>query len=419
MKTTDADHGVHSTAELDEELDAAMRSRFAGSRSAEAVIEASTDEEHEDQATHLRRLMRAMEAERDGEAAEFPSERPRWVGSTFVMISTTDSEESGDDETRAEDEAVVEEEPVRVTAAPVSRPVGGAKVIAVSSGKGGVGKTNVAVNLAVALNQRGSRVALVDADLGTANADVLCGLMPTARLDHVVTPLPVHDAARRTLEQIALTAPGGFQLIPGSAGIARMADLPEEQKRRLIDDLVQLESQFDVVLIDTAAGVGRSVVDFVRIADEALIVTTPEPTSMADAYALIKCLRLSEGAEAEGVAASDGPTPRIGLIVNQVESAQEGQRVHERLASVAKRFLGVEVHFVGAIAQDVRVGEAVRAKLPYVLYSPRGEATHDTREIAADLAKLMGFSATGEWISGAVARPSRVARWFGLGRVRR
>jgi flagellar biosynthesis protein FlhG len=264
-----------------------------------------------------------------------------------------------------------------------------ARVVAVASGKGGVGKTNIAVNVAAAMASRGLRVVLLDADLGTANADVLCGLTPTARLDHVVTPLPIHDGAAIRVADILVDAPGGFRLAPGSAGIARMADLSPREQRQMLELLGELERDADVLVVDTGAGVGRSVTTMLRAADLALIVATPEPTSMADAYALLKCLVLSE--EHEWLPAN---AEALRLVINQCVDSGEARDVHARLAAVCGRFLGVRPKLLGSIAQDLRVAQAVRARCPLVLHSPESPAARHMVLLADRLIDQLGVSVT-------------------------
>src|SRR5687767_7129518 len=154
-----------------------------------------------------------------------------------------------------------------------------ANVIAVTSGKGGVGKSNVAVNLAVTLSAAGKRVVLLDADLGLANADVLCNIDLPHNLSHVI-------ARKKQLHQVMVNAPGGFSLIGGASGLARMADLADADRQRIIDALAELEEKADVILIDTGAGISPSVLAFNRAADHVLVVRMPEPTAFTDAYAV-------------------------------------------------------------------------------------------------------------------------------------
>ena len=254
-------------------------------------------------------------------------------------------------------------------------------VVTIASGKGGVGKTSVAVNLAVALAQRGLNTWLLDGDLGTANADVLCGVNPAARLEHVLTELPTHDGARRTVREIGVDAPGGFKLIPGAAGVARLADLSPERRAHLLEAVSELEREADVVIIDAAAGVGAVVTTLVNAADLGVIVATPEPTSVADAYALIKCAR---GAAAEG----EWRPPA--LLINQAVDGAEARAVYGRIAAVCDRFLGFKPASLGWIAQDLRVAEAVRARRPVLLGAPSSSASRHIRDIAGRVAQRVG-----------------------------
>ncbi len=262
-----------------------------------------------------------------------------------------------------------------------------ARVVAIASGKGGVGKTNIAVNTAIALARRGLRVTLLDADLGTANADVLCGIMPSARLDHVLGPggLAVHDGARRSINDIVVDAPGGFKLVPGSAGIGRMADLNAGERRWLVSALVELAAQADVVLIDAAAGVGQGVTSLLHAADLSIVVTTPEPTAIADAYALIKCLMM------ESDLPPNTEDDRIALVVNQTREPLEAFATHARIAGVCERFLGLRLPLLGFVAQDVRVGEAVRAQKPYTILDPGTMASRNTADLAVAIINMLGI----------------------------
>src|SRR5262245_32062222 len=238
----------------------------------------------------------------------------------------------------------------RIAKAP-PRAVKHCPVVAVTSGKGGVGKTSICVNLAIALAARKHRATLLDADLGLANADVLCGMAPTTRLDSAIA-LRARDPKSRTLSQISVQAPGGFQLVPGSVGVARMANLTEEQRRTMLDGLLDLARESDVVLIDTRARLSDGVTSFVAAADAAVVVVTPEPTSIADAYAMIKCVVTGRPPGA--------PAPRIGLIVNEAATKAEGDGVYGRITATAKKFLSLEPTHLGVLHLDDAMPAAVR-----------------------------------------------------------
>lgn len=277
-------------------------------------------------------------------------------------------------------------------------------VIAVASGKGGVGKTNLSVNVCIALAGRGLRPVLIDADLGLANADVLLNLNPSARLDQAVDgPFRAPNEHRPcVLADLAVDAPGGFRLVPGAVAQTRMANLDAGQRQRLVQGLASLGASADVLVVDTAAGIAAGVTAFLRAADLAVIVTTPEPTAIADAYAVIKCLKLA------------GDTPHLGLVVNMAADEAEAWRVHDRVAMVARRFLNVEVPMLGWVGHDAQVPAAVRARVPLLLRTPEAPAAQHVRELAARLAQAAGVTMP------RVQTPSRRRSWLGrlLGRAR-
>jgi flagellar biosynthesis protein FlhG len=239
-----------------------------------------------------------------------------------------------------------------------------AVVVALTSGKGGVGKTNLAVNLAIEISRRGKRVLLLDADLGLANADVLMNISPQANLAHVV-------ARRKRLEEVIIDAPGGIRFVAGASGLARMADLPLLDRQRLVASLDELEWHADCIVIDTGAGISPSVLGFVRSADRTVIVTTPEPTAVTDAYAMIKVLTRG-----------DAQAGSVSLLVNQARSAVEAEQVRDRIVRVAKQFLGVGVFDAGHVPYDPLVAEAVRRRTPFVLASPTCPASRAVAELA-------------------------------------
>jgi len=244
-----------------------------------------------------------------------------------------------------------------------------ATVVAITSGKGGVGKSNVAVNLAIKLASAGKRVVLLDADLGLANADVLCNVDLRTNLSHVI-------ARKKDLADVLIPAPGGFNLIGGASGLARMADLTDDDRQRLVDALGELEQQADVIIIDTGAGISPNVLSFTRAADHVLVVTTPEPTAITDAYAVVKVISRDIAAER-----------RVSLLVNQARSSGEGRVVYERIAKVAKQFLGVGLLDAGFVLADENVQNAVRRRTPFVLATPSCPAAKCIEKLAMRLAQ--------------------------------
>src|SRR5437764_9240564 len=265
-----------------------------------------------------------------------------------------------------------------------------ASVIAITSGKGGVGKSNIAVNLAIKLAEAGKHVVLLDADLGLANADVLCNIDLPHNLSHVI-------ARKKELKDVMVKTPGGFYLVGGASGLARMADLTDGDRQRLVDALGELEEKFDVILIDTGAGISPNVLSFTRAADHVLVVTTPEPTAITDAYAVIKVL------------SRDGLERRVSLLVNQVRSVNESRLVHERIAKVARQFLGITVYDAGHVMADEAVPSAVRARVPFVIASPKSPASHCIAQLAMRLEQGVVGTAGGAVVDGFF---NRMSRWF-------
>ncbi len=262
-----------------------------------------------------------------------------------------------------------------------------ASVIAVTSGKGGVGKSNIAVNLAIKLASAGKDVVLLDADLGLANADVLCNIDLPTNLSHVIS-------RKRDLSEVMVKGPGGFRLIGGASGLARMADLTDADRQRLITALAELEEQADIILIDTGAGISANVLSFTRAADHVLVVTTPEPTAITDAYALVK------------VISREDANQRVSLLVNQARSPSEARVVFERISKVAKQFLGVTLFDAGHVAYDLEVTTAVRRRSPFVVAAPKSPASVCIAQLAMRLEQGVAMS----------QHPSsffnRMSRWF-------
>jgi len=261
------------------------------------------------------------------------------------------------------------------------------RTIAVTSGKGGVGKSNISLNLGILLSGSGHRVALVDGDIGLANLDVLAGVTVRGNLAHVI-------AGKRTLSEVIVDLPCGVQFVPGVSGLAKLADLSEFQRVSLLKDLSALEDDNDVIIVDTAGGIGSDVVHFAMAADIVLVVTSPEPAAITDAYALVKLLVRQK---------YDG---QVSILVNQVEGRYEARSTFTRISTVARQFLGAKIFDAGYILMDPRVRDAVRRREPFVLAYPRCPAS---RCLAALARKLR---TGGGWAGEKDGFFRRVANWF-------
>jgi flagellar biosynthesis protein FlhG len=248
---------------------------------------------------------------------------------------------------------------------------GGARVVAVASGKGGVGKTTVAVNLAVSLGLQGRRVILVDADFGLANVDVLLGVQPAAHLGQWL------DGQVR-LEDLLLAVQENVHLVAASSGARRMADLDEQGRRRILAALQGLRRQADWMVLDLGAGIAPSVREFAALADEVLVVVCDDPASLTDAYALIKILHQEEG------------VLRFGVLANQIRDARAGDLLFARLARVVERFLAIPLIFRGAIPLDGRVRHALERQHALVSCHPHAAASLAFKRLARAVDKLNG-----------------------------
>lgn len=237
------------------------------------------------------------------------------------------------------------------------------RVIAVTSGKGGVGKTNVSVNLGAAFAERGQAVMLMDADLGLANIDVALGLHPAYNLSHVIR-------GERSLEEVIVRGPGNMSIVPAASGIKSMASLSEAEHAGLIRAFSELTQRVDVLLIDTAAGISQGVVSFCKAAQEVVVVVCDEPTSITDAYALIKLLSREHN------------VGRFRILANKTRTAQEGRELYEKLAKVTERFLDVTLAFMGVLPYDDYVKKAVQRQRAVVEAYPRSRAAIAFKNLA-------------------------------------
>lgn len=245
-----------------------------------------------------------------------------------------------------------------------------ARSLLFTSGKGGVGTSNLVLNLAIALGDLGRRVLVIDADLGLANLDLLCGLAPRHDLGDVL-------AGRCSLGDAVMTGPGGIRIVPGAHAIRTGAEILEDGPARLVDELGELESESDFVLVDAGSGLGPGAIKLAAAADSAVIVTTPEPTSLADAHAAIGRFRRLPA------------PPRLRVLVNQARTPAEASEVLDRLVASSRQFLGVVVSPLGsgAVRADPHVGQAVRARQPFVVGYPGAPASRDVRRLARSLAR--------------------------------
>jgi len=240
------------------------------------------------------------------------------------------------------------------------------KFISVTSGKGGVGKTSFTINLAISLSQMGYRTFIIDADLGTANVDVLLNLQPRYNLTHILN-------REKDILDIIIDGPGGIHLIPGGSGLQNLADLDEWQFNRLINSFQTLEKFADIILIDTGAGLSKNVINFILASDDVIVVTTPEPHAITDAYAIIKVMDER----------NTTLTPK--LILNRVESPEEAKQVSGKMIKVTERFLTLRLKSLGYILEDIHVLRAIKKLRPFVLTEPQSPATRCVKNIAQKL----------------------------------
>lgn len=307
---------------------------------------------------------------------------------------TSDSAEAGAKAQRSDSGAVYAAVPHRRSqereASPASSPpVTQARVVAVTSGKGGVGKTNVCSNLALTLAARGQRVIIVDADLGLANVHVVLGVAPRFHLEHVMR-------GEKTLQEVLYTGPGGVGIIGGGSGLTDMANLDETRRARFIASLSELDNLADVILLDTGAGLSHNVLAFLCAVDEVIVITTPEPTAITDAYATIKVL------------SQENPGAQQRLVVNMAQSEAEAQAVAQRLQSITRRFLGRDLDWLGYLPHDMTVSRAVRAQQPFSILMPDAPVSRAIVRLASRLGyeqPLLKTQAAG--VSGLLTRMQR------------
>ena len=245
------------------------------------------------------------------------------------------------------------------------------RVIAVTSGKGGVGKTNVSINLSVGLAQMGRSVMLLDADLGLANVDVLLGLSPRFNLSHVVT-------GERTLEEVMVPGPAGIQVVPAASGVQAMAELSPAEHAGLIRAFSDVGPGLDVLVVDTGAGIADNVISFTRASQEVIVVVCDEPASITDAYALIKVLSRDYGVD------------RFHILANMARTAQEGELLYQKITRVTERFLDVRLEFMGTVPYDESVRKAVQRQRAVVEAFPNSRVALAFKNLARRADKWPG-----------------------------
>lgn len=244
------------------------------------------------------------------------------------------------------------------------------RIISITSGKGGVGKTNIATNMALAYHNLGKNVIVIDADLGLANVNVILGTTPPYNLYHVIKK-------KKSMRDIIIETSYGIKLVAGASGFSQIANMSEEERSGFINELYEL-SNADIIIIDTSAGISRNVLSFLEASDEVVVVTTTEPTSITDAYGIIKTIA-SEG---------DNCDLSLKLIVNRVEVAQEGKKIADRIIGIAKQFLNVQVEYLGYIYNDDAVSSSVLKQTPFLVQFPASKATSCLKHIVAKLEKI-------------------------------
>lgn len=252
-----------------------------------------------------------------------------------------------------------------VTASPST-----ARVITVTSGKGGVGKTNTAVNLAVQFKKAGKRVILFDADFGMANIEVMFGAVPKYNLtDMVQKGMP--------LKNIVTEGPMGIGFISGGSGVADLVDMEKDQLQYLIQRMRELDEMADIIVIDTGAGIGSTVMEFLTASSEIMLLTTPEPTSITDSYSLLKTLNNTPGFLEKGA--------RIYFLANRVESKSEGRAMFQNLNVVVNKFLSIQMEYLGIVPQDDAILRAVMQQSPVSINAPSSRSSRAFENLAAQL----------------------------------
>lgn len=253
-----------------------------------------------------------------------------------------------------------------------------ARVITVTSGKGGVGKSNVAINLAIQMKKRGQRVIILDADLGMANIEIMFGTLPKHNLCDLIYQ-------GKSITEIITWGPGEVGFISGGSGIAGLSNLSREYLTYIIQNLVQLDAIADVIIVDTGAGIGEAVMEFLVASGEIIVVTTPEPTSITDSYSLLKALNRHPRFKKEDSS--------IKVIANKVDSEEAGDSLFNKLQSVVSGYLFLPIEYLGAIPQDKMLSTAVMQQIPVSLAHPNAKSAKAFEDITD---RLMNIEKSGK-----------------------
>lgn len=232
------------------------------------------------------------------------------------------------------------------------------RILTITSGKGGVGKTNLAANLAISFSLMGKRVLVMDADLGLSNVNVVIGLIPPPQynLYHVI-------AGEKTISEVVADGPCGVKVISGAVGVTKVSNMSAKKRKEFITSLKGLFDRFEWIIIDTSAGISSNVLSFILAADEVILVTTPEPTAITDAYGVIKAV------------SSKSKDVHLKLVVNRIANVLEGKKVADRIVDIASQFLGMRVEKIGYILDDPLVAKSVMQQKPFFLTYPKSKAT--------------------------------------------